>query len=127
MAKKSYFCKYARGSYILACEIYGYDQNGSRFLKSPQIVVDFRNNQLETSDPKVQALIEDLPWFGKAGAEIALLYSEGIAQKVVAEAVDLVVDHQSEPPSSGPDYTSGPMAVGDEVSRGKGGRFQKKK
>lgn len=124
MAKKVYFCKYQRGSYILACEVYGYDQNGSRYLKSPEIVVDFRNNQLETSDPKIQELIEALPWFGEAGAEIALLHSE--ETKVETKPAETAVEPES--PTSGPDYTSGPMAVGDEVAeRDKSGRFQKKK
>lgn len=127
MAKKVYFCKYQRGSYILACEVYGYDQNGSRYLKSPQIVVDFRNNRLETSDLKIQELIENLPWFGVAGAEIALLHSEE-GPKVVTRKEETAPVANEQLLGSGPDYTSGPMAVGDEVSkRDKSGRFQKKK
>jgi len=124
MPKKTYFCRYQRGSYILACEVYGYDQGGNRYLKSPIVVVDFRNNQLQTSDLRIQELIENSPWFGTAGAEIALLHSE--ETKPAPKPTAIVGVGEQDPITSGPGYSSGPMAVGDEVKRDTKGRFHKK-
>jgi len=125
MPKKTYFCRYQRGSYILACEVYGYDQGGNRYLKSPIVVVDFRNNQLQTSDLRIQELIENSPWFGTTGAEIALLHSEEAPRVVVREEETAPVANE-QLSDTGPSYSSGPMAVGDEVKRDNKGRFHKK-
>jgi len=119
--KKTYFCKYASGNYILRCEEYVWDNRGQRQLKSPLVFISFQNFKYETGDPEMQKLIESCPYFGP---EIAILHSEEV--KVAPKPVETSVE--PERPTSGPAYSSGPMAVGAEVEeRDTKGRFSKKK